>query len=85
MLVAKLANRITKEGLLQVKAQTYRTQLENKLEAKEKINELVDNALKKKKLRIATRPSEQSKRIESKKIQSSIKSGRRKFRGMSDD
>ena len=42
----KLANRITKEGLLQVKSQEHRTQLENKAEAIEKINELVTNALK---------------------------------------
>ena len=78
----KLSNRITKEGLLQVKSQEYRTQLENKDEAILKINELVINALKKKKPRIATKPSKQSreKRLEWKKKLGETKSGRRKFK-----
>jgi ribosome-associated protein len=45
----KLSNRINAEGDLMVKAQTYRTQLENKEEAIRKINELVNAAIKKKK------------------------------------
>ena len=78
----KLSNRITSEGLLQVKAQTHRTQLANKEEAIEKINKLVDAALLKKKPRIATKVSKAAKerRIESKKRQAEIKSGRKKFR-----
>jgi len=82
ILLEKLSHRITKEGLLQVKSQTHRTQLANKEEATEKINELVKNALIKKKLRIATKASKASKekRIESKKRKSDIKSGRKKFR-----
>ena len=42
---------------LWVKAQTHRTQGANRLEAIEKIHELVEKALLKKKLRIATKPS----------------------------
>jgi len=78
----KLSNRINAEGQLMVKAQTHRTQLENKEEAIKKINELIDGALKKKKLRIATKPSEaaKEKRIESKKRSSEVKQGRKKFR-----
>jgi len=78
----KLSNRITKEGLLQVKSQEHRTQLANKDEAVIKLNELVANALKKKKPRIASKPSRQSheKRLEWKKKNADIKSGRRKFR-----
>ena len=78
----KLSNRITKEGLLQVKSQEHRTQLANKNEAVIKLNELVTNALKKKKPRIASKPSRQSheKRLEWKKKNADIKSGRRKFR-----
>ena len=53
----KLANRITTEGQLIVKAQTFRTQLENKTEAIKKVNELIEQALKKKKFRIATKPT----------------------------
>jgi ribosome-associated protein len=78
----KLANRITADGFLQVKAQTHRTQLANKEEAVEKINKLVQAALLKKKPRIATKVSKAAKerRIESKKKQGDIKSGRRKFK-----
>ena len=82
ILKEKFSNRITRDGYLQVKSQTYRTQLENKSEAADKLNELVINALKKKKPRIATRPSKQSreKRLEWKKKQAEVKTGRRKLR-----
>ena len=78
----KLSNRITKEGLLQVKSQEHRTQLANKNEAVIKLNELIANALKKKKPRIASKPSRKSqeKRLEWKKKNADIKSGRKKFR-----
>ena len=78
----KLSNRINSEGSLVVKSQAYRTQLENKEDAIRKVNELIIAALKKKKLRIATKPSKQSKekRLESKKRSSQIKEGRKKFR-----
>src|SRR5690349_10211155 len=55
ILKEKLSNRITSEGLLQVKSQIHRTQLANKEEVIEKINQLVHDALKKKKARIATK------------------------------
>jgi ribosome-associated protein len=78
----KLPNRINSEGVLQVKSQIHRAQLANKEEVIERINELIQNALKKKKARIATRPSQQSKekRLEWKKRNAEIKSGRKKFR-----
>jgi ribosome-associated protein len=78
----KLSNRINSEGQLMVKAQTFRMQLQNKEEAIRKINELVDGALKKKKLRIATKPSKaaKEKRIESKKRSAEVKQTRKKFR-----
>jgi ribosome-associated protein len=77
----KLSNRINSEGELMVKAQTYRTQLENKEDAIRKINELLTHAIKKKKMRIATKPSKQSKekRLEQKKKASFIKEGRKKM------
>ena len=82
LIVQKLCNRINSEGALWVKAQTFRTQIENKEEATRKINELLAGALKKKKFRIATRPSKQAKekRLESKKKSSEIKESRKKFR-----
>jgi ribosome-associated protein len=78
----KLSNRINAEDALMVKAQTHRTQLANKEEALKKINELVTQALHKKKLRLATRPSKASKekRLEHKKRSAQVKEGRRKLR-----
>lgn len=49
ILIQKLSNRMNKEGFLQVKSQTYRTQLENREEAIKKINELIAKALQKRK------------------------------------
>jgi ribosome-associated protein len=82
ILAEKLSNRINSEGSLVVKSQSFRTQLENKEEAIKKVNELIASALKRKKLRIATKPSKKSKekRLELKKRSSQIKEGRKKFR-----
>ena len=83
LIIQKLSNRINSEGLLFVKSQIHRSQLENKAEAVEKMNNLMFLALKKKKARIATKPSRKAKekRLEFKKKQSEIKSSRQKFRG----
>jgi ribosome-associated protein len=82
LLKEKLSNRITSEGILQLKSQTHRTQLANKQEVIKRLNDLVNLALKKKKLRIATKASKASKekRIDSKKRKADIKAGRQKFR-----
>ncbi len=82
LLKEKLSNRISTNGYLQVKSQTHRTQLANKEESVEKINDLVKKALEKKKARIATKASKGSKekRLESKKRKADIKSGRQKVR-----
>jgi ribosome-associated protein len=82
LLQEKLSNRISADGFLQVKSQTHRTQLANKEEAVEKLNDLIKKALEKKKARIATKASKASKeqRLESKKRKAEIKSGRQKFR-----
>jgi len=82
LILQKLSNRITGDGSLMVKAQTHRTQLENKEEAIRKINELIQGALKKKKLRLATKPSRASraKRVDAKKKKAEIKAGRQRFR-----
>jgi ribosome-associated protein len=82
IIVQKLSNRINSEGQLIVKAQIHRTQLANKEEAINKINELITQALLKKKIRIATKPTRRvkEKRLENKKRSSEIKHGRKKFR-----
>jgi len=81
-LLQKLASKITSDGCLLVKSQTERTQLGNKELVIKKMNLLVEQALQKKKARIATKPSVASKerRIEHKKQQSSVKESRRQIR-----
>lgn len=78
----KLHNKINTDGYLQVKTQTYRTQLENKNDAAKKINEILTKSLQKKKPRIATKISKAAveKRIEGKKRTGKIKEGRKKYR-----
>ncbi len=82
ILQEKLSTRINTEGFFMVKSQIHRTQLANKEEVIEKINQLIHDALKKKKARIATRASKQSKekRLEWKKRKAEIKSRRKKFK-----
>lgn len=80
-IIEKLSNKITSEGLLLVKSQTARTQLGNKEAVVKKINFLIEQALIKKKARIATKPSKASKekRVQAKKNKSEIKDNRRKL------
>jgi ribosome-associated protein len=82
MVKEKLAGRINSEGSLLVRSQTHRTQLANKDEVVERINWLVNEAIKKKKLRISTKVSKAAKenRLESKKKKADVKSGRRRLR-----
>ena len=82
VLIQKLSNRINAEGFLLVRSQTHRTQLANKEEVIEKINQLVHDSLKKKKARIATKPGKRvkEKRLEWKKRNAETKSYRRKLR-----
>ncbi len=82
MILQKLSNKINTVGELVVKAQTFRTQLENRAAAIIKVNELLTAALKKKKMRIRTRPSKKDRenRLETKKRSSEIKRERKKFR-----
>ncbi|HVW58512.1 MAG TPA: alternative ribosome rescue aminoacyl-tRNA hydrolase ArfB [Puia sp.] len=77
----KLAGKISAEGVLQVRSQVHRSQLANKQEVIRKMETLIEQALKKEKRRIATRPTAGSKekRIESKKKQSQIKEGRKRI------
>jgi len=81
LITEKLSNRINNEGMLYVKSQTYRTQLENKGEVTRKMNELIIKALEKKKKRKPTKISKaaKEKRIGSKKLKGEIKEGRRRI------
>jgi ribosome-associated protein len=78
----KLAAKINSEGFLQVRSQIHRSQLQNKGEVVEKMNALIEQALKKEKKRIATKPSKavKEKRLDTKLKQSQHKQSRRKIR-----
>lgn len=81
MITEKLQNKITSDGFLLVKSQQSRTQLGNKELVIIKMNELVNNAIQKKKIRIATKipAAVIEKRIGSKKIKSEQKQIRKKI------
>lgn len=83
VLEGKLASRINSDGLLQVRSQVHRTQLGNKAEVIRKMNQLIEEGLKKRKKRVATKPSAavRERRLENKKRQSQTKEGRKRVRG----
>jgi ribosome-associated protein len=77
-LLALPDQRITREGVVVIKAQTHRTQDMNRLEALTRLMALVDSVAQAPKPRKATRPTYASKlrRLDSKKKTSAIKSNR---------
>lgn len=82
ILLEKLANRITADGMLLVKSQVERSQLGNKHRVIRKMNQLVTQALEVKRTRIATKMPRavKEKRLEQKRGRSEVKQQRRKFR-----
>jgi len=81
LIYEKLKNKINTEGFLLVKSQQYRTQLGNKDLVIKKLNELINMAIQKKKIRIATKIPNTviEKRIDLKKQQSLQKQIRKKI------
>ena len=75
----KLVNHINKEGVLQVRCSETRSQLENKLLALKRLNELVEKALRVPKKRRPTKPTKATlaARKENKMKLSSKKEARR--------
>jgi ribosome-associated protein len=80
LLLKKLAPQITKDGLLLVSAQDSRSQLQNKEAVVVKFKKLLATALKKKRVRKATKPTKGSvqSRIQKKKQHSEKKKWRQK-------
>jgi ribosome-associated protein len=80
ILMKKLEKKINKAGILKIVVETERSQLFNKHLAIAKFYELLEKSLKKKKKRIASKPSKGSKekRLEQKKVHSEKKILRRK-------
>jgi ribosome-associated protein len=80
LIQAKLSNRISAEGVLQIAASEHRSQLKNKEAAVARFAELLAQALVIPKVRRKSRPSRAAKeqRLEAKQRRSSIKRMRRK-------
>lgn len=80
-ILENLANKITDEGTLLVKSQTERSQLGNKAEVIRKMNQLINKALEKRKIRRATKPTRaaKEKRLASKKQHTFTKDNRKKI------
>ncbi len=76
---AKLANKINNLGELIIVSQTERSQLKNKEKVIEKFYLLIERALTPRKKRLKTNPTRASveRRLESKRVQSTIKAGRK--------
>ena len=73
-------SRLTKEGVLVLRAQEFRTQVKNKLAALERLKALIDSASEVRKKRRPTRPSRGAKerRLKQKTVRATIKQGRGK-------
>ena len=79
-LLALKDHRITKDGVVIIKAQQHRTQELNREDALARLKALILDAIKVEKVRRATKPSKSSKRkgIEQKKQRGQIKASRKK-------
>ncbi|MBK6264496.1 aminoacyl-tRNA hydrolase [Marivirga sp. S37H4] len=80
-LLKKLQSKLTTEGVLIIDAQEKRSQFQNKAIAIDKFYETLDKAFRKRKRRIATKPSKTAikKRLESKKQHSEKKANRKRL------
>jgi len=80
MVIGRLKNRISNEGILLLVSEEYRSQHRNRSEVTERFLDLISASLVPVKKRKATRPTRSSveKRIQSKKIRGEIKRSRRK-------
>lgn len=73
------ASRISADGILTIDARRFRTQEQNRADARERLIELIRRALEKPKTRRATKPSRAAKerRLEQKRARSKLKQTRR--------
>ena len=79
-LLALSDSRITKDGVIIIKAQQFRTQEQNKEDALNRLQELIESAAIQKKKRINTKPTRasQHRRLDSKNKQGTKKQQRKK-------
>lgn len=77
-LLATADHRITKEGVIVIKAQTTRSQEQNRAEAVARLHEMVEKAAQVQRVRRPTKPTFGSKqrRLKSKSVRAGVKAGR---------
>jgi ribosome-associated protein len=77
-LLALHDRRVTRDGVIIIKAQEYRTQEQNRAAALERLEALIASVSATRKARVATRPTRgsQLRRLESKAQRSEVKAGR---------
>ena len=80
LLLKKFSSRLTTGGVLMLTAQKSRSQIQNKEEAINKLDEILERAFHQKKIRKASKPSKaaKKKRIEGKRKNAEKKEWRRK-------
>lgn len=78
LLSNKLVNRLTREGVLILSSQAHRSQLQNKRDVEEKLDQLLLVALNVEKSRKATRPTRTSR--EKRKFSKMLNSEKKKWR-----
>ncbi|MCC2601847.1 alternative ribosome rescue aminoacyl-tRNA hydrolase ArfB [Sphingopyxis yananensis] len=71
-------SRMTNDGELLFIARRYRTQEQNRADARQRVSDLIDEAMKRPERRIKTKPSKAAKarRVDGKKARSTVKAGR---------
>ena len=79
-LLALPGRRVTKEGILVIKAQSARSQEQNKAQALARLEEIVEEASQVQAIRRPTKPTygSRQRRLEGKAIRSEVKANRRK-------
>ncbi|MDH5306979.1 MAG: alternative ribosome rescue aminoacyl-tRNA hydrolase ArfB [Myxococcales bacterium] len=85
-LLQRLAGRLTRRGQLVVHAGRFRSRARNRVLARERLAELVRDALRARRLRIPTAPSRAAheRALRAKKRRAALKRGRQRVRGEND-
>lgn len=75
-------SRMTNDGELLFIARRYRTQEQNRADARQRVSDLIDEAMKRPERRIKTKPSKaaNARRVDGKKARSTVKAGRGRVR-----
>lgn len=87
LILERLSNRITQEGVLQIASEASRSQLQNKNTAIKKFNQLIFKALQpvKERAEVKAYTADKRKRLQAKKQTSEKKAARRKVISRQDD